>query len=605
MGYITFIADGKEINVYCGYISNIVIQDNHVVNMALSNPRIEYNGDSFRKKLNLQTVKTLSLKKKDGTEVPFTITESTIYAVPMSARFKRDGTRFIFVDGAVQGEKFTRRRFQNNTMGFETIISDELNTPLYYSSLATITNFKTGIVVGYDYQIFQTPNTNVLTFFSAPLFKNLNWCPQISDGDEIGGNALFYPFLISRGKFSFPTRGTRLKGDDIRYPAISGESLYITAYGTWAFNDKQRGMIWDNKLNSDGYFPLSEQNYLSSIVLNNSDITPPPDEVDEPDEGGDGDEDDSTDNIPLPIPPPIFPTASKLFTLYTIQPDQLEQLGSILWSETFKDTIFGVNQSPVDAIIDIFALPIRDMDGSTRTVTIGNTETTMQATVPTDWTITINCGNLYVQRYYDDFIDYMAKYEIYLPFIGLRSFNTDLTGTTINLQYIIDLLTGNCTAFIYDVNGKNGLSSCLYTFNGNCSYSIPYTAQNLRNQAVKRLSGIGNTVISAAQGNIMGVARNMLGYGLNELESQANIQTEDTGGCASYLNIMIPFIIATRVKKHKNNYYEKLGNIYYFPTTYSNLIGYTEIVNPNLKLNNLTIEENSMINDLLQKGVIF
>ena len=78
-----------------------------------------------------------------------------------------------------------------------------------------------------------------------------------------------------------------------------------------------------------------------------------------------------------------------------------------------------------------------------------------------------------------------ANVQLYLPFIGYVHLNTaDVWGKTITISYKFDILQGSCVANIGV--GNNGT---IYSFEGMCKYSIPFTtAIDHSNQAL--LSGI-------------------------------------------------------------------------------------------------------------------
>lgn len=619
MAYITFIADGEEVNVYCGYISGVAVNGVTLI-PTQSKPVVRYTGDRLSEKIDLDKVQNLSIKTESG-NIPLQRYQDTLYRLPASTSFLRRGDQFLFSEDSVKCEPQTRIRFtgqngfilswfkgnlMNNIAGAYTINN--------ISSVTTPNQLNIGLF-DIDLMPFQISDTKVI-FLTPTHFTPLNWLNLQRSADEAGGGTE-YPVWSIFGSLKFPKKNEKLYSENTVNPPYTTGGLnqlftgeqYITSVGnTLVINSGLRGIQWQNVIQYNNP-QIQSRIYMYWFIMNNimanNDITEPPDTPDN-DDGGDGDEDDSTDNVDIPEPPSIFPTNSKLFTLYRLETSQLDQLGGLLWSKDFMDTIFGVNQSPIDAIIDIYALPISDLSGTYELVKVGNTNTQISAQIPSKWTVTINCGNLYLQRYYDDFVDYMASYQIYLPFIGLRPLTTDLTGSTLNVQYIIDLLTGNCTAFIYDVQGKTGLSSCLFSYNGNCSYSVPYTGQNLRNQAVKRLSGYAGTVQSIVTQDWGGLIKNVKDYGLNEFATQGQgIVTEDTGGCSAYLNVMCPFVIVTRVKKHKNDYAEKVGKQFYSNSFYSDLQGFTRLVDPHLSFSNLTDEENKRINQILSEGVIF
>lgn len=62
----------------------------------------------------------------------------------------------------------------------------------------------------------------------------------------------------------------------------------------------------------------------------------------------------------------------------------------------------------------------------------------------------VDCGTVTLTRKYNNAIDYNAKVQIYLPFIGLQTLDTSrVIGKTISLIYRADFITGQCLAVLY------------------------------------------------------------------------------------------------------------------------------------------------------------
>lgn len=611
MGYIKFIQDGIEKKLYCGYMTGIVVT-NGSLNPALSKPRIQYLGDRFKDVVDIE--KPLSIEY-GGIIRNVSRSSQDVYTIPKNTKYAYVGGSFRILNTPLKADLRHIIRYSiNGVFSIQCTDGDDNYAPTSVFSLLsppTITdpvNIGTRINNWYDMMAFQT-NADTLLFMSPTNFTDLKNLYEQTDGEEpkIGD----VPFNYAFGKWRYLTqhRGLYTNGDvlpvEINTLRPIEMSLKTIARG---YSQSTIGCTWQNYLIKK-YTTTPEINheYISysivpDFILYNNEVTPPPNDG-EDEGGGDGEKDDTSDTIDPPVPSPIIPTKSKLFTLYRIQPSQLDDIGSLIWNKSFVDTIFGVNVSPIDTIIDMYALPIGDIKGTYTNIAIGNKTTEISAQVPNTWFISIDAGSIYIQRYYDDFVDYNEKYNIYLPFIGFKEISNIILGSSITLQYNIDLLTGNCAAIINVMNDK--LKSATYIYEGNCSYNIPYTAQNLRNQASKRISGVEKFVNATASANPVSMVTSVVDFLNNELSAQANILTQDSGGCAGYLGIMTPFIIVYRIKKHMNNYAKFNGNIVLSDSNYNELIGYTEIYSPHMEIAGCTEYEKNEIERLLASGVIF
>ncbi len=103
-------------------------------------------------------------------------------------------------------------------------------------------------------------------------------------------------------------------------------------------------------------------------------------------------------------------------------------------------------------------------------VMLGGYTTNVESGVIESDTITVSCGDITVNEVYENENDYKnTQCEIYLPFIGNNTVNTaDIMNKVINLEYRINVITGDCLAIL-----KAG-GIVVNTFSGNCSFTIPY-----------------------------------------------------------------------------------------------------------------------------------
>lgn len=123
-----------------------------------------------------------------------------------------------------------------------------------------------------------------------------------------------------------------------------------------------------------------------------------------------------------------------------------------------------------------------------------------------------------IPAHFNNFLDY-APYtdiELYLPYIGFVNLDpVEVMGKSLTIQYAVDYMTGNATAYILRPNA-DGVDELIMTCEGRIAIDIPVTARNAAEVArnilmtgVNSAGGLINAGASIAQiatGNIVGGA---------------------------------------------------------------------------------------------------
>lgn len=86
--------------------------------------------------------------------------------------------------------------------------------------------------------------------------------------------------------------------------------------------------------------------------------------------------------------------------------------------------------------------------GSTDVIRCGNYNTGVSCHQPDTDKITLDFGTAVVPAHNEDNTDYESEIQIFLPFAGFVTLNTDYAGKTIGLQYVINVVTGNGVALL-------------------------------------------------------------------------------------------------------------------------------------------------------------
>ena len=332
-----------------------------------------------------------------------------------------------------------------------------------------------------------------------------------------------------------------------------------------------------------------------------------------PSDGQDSGNDDNTtpdDNTPTPTPiPPIIDiggSASALYTVYNPSKNNLNALGTYLWTSAILEQLVRIfTNNPMDAIISLHSIYCSPSLGANSNIKLGYLDAGSGTNCPTvnSQFVSIDCGNVDIPEYFGDCRDYSpyTNVTIFLPFIGFRTVKTeDIVAGRINIKYNIDVLTGSCVAIV-SVR-KKGVSYTLYTFEGNCSMNLPLTGAD----HTRMIAGLSSAVLGGVTG---GVAGAVMG-GVNAMASgsfQANIQRSGSfSGNAGAMSIKKPYIIVNRDYIYDAESYNEL---YGFPANISTRLGdcsgYNRVKSVHVdSISNATKEEKNEIESILRSGFI-
>lgn len=159
--------------------------------------------------------------------------------------------------------------------------------------------------------------------------------------------------------------------------------------------------------------------------------------------------------------------------VYLVTLDELAEFsGKRFFKETGTDPSTG---APIYENIDLgtYVNKIRRVytnigASSTDVIRCGNYNTGVSCHQPAQDKITIDFGTAVVPAHNEDNTDYESEIQIFLPFAGFVTLNTDYAGKTIALQYVINVVTGNgvallsCNGVVFQVEETEPSSEIIY-----------------------------------------------------------------------------------------------------------------------------------------------
>ena len=344
--------------------------------------------------------------------------------------------------------------------------------------------------------------------------------------------------------------------------------------------------------------------------------------------------------------------------VYVIASNDFVNLISQLWdamalvpagdplNEYVLDTFLTVN--PIDAILSAKYFPLSaDVGGSSTTVKLGKYDTQIPCKDLLLNQKKVDCGSVLIfptfGNGYSNWIDRLCTITLYLPFCGSVSLDPELyMGRYVNVEYAIDLLTGNCSAYV-SYTSDNGRKVITDIASGNCAIDMPITGiQHMTldsqlynateqikamkvNNAVAGMKGIAGLGLSVASGNAIGSAASALSLGStiyntmhNEAVAEYNLDHTQlpvkmigtTGACTGAMCELTPQIIFERPRLPDNtvfsekSYAHTVGYACCISSTISHFHGYAEFASADHSGFSATASEKNAIMAALQSGVI-
>lgn len=298
-------------------------------------------------------------------------------------------------------------------------------------------------------------------------------------------------------------------------------------------------------------------------------------------------------------------TTGLLTCTYALTAERCRLLGQKLWTQAYFD-ILKVQDNPIQNIVSIKAFPF-SMSGTDSTIMIGNVDMGVNGSKLATNVKRIAVGSIYFAEYYHNFLDFspFSSAQIFLPYIGFKQVDLNkVLRKTVNVEYIVDLLTGACRARLF-VNGLETSKTLVAEYDGTMGIDIPLASsdraqldtQHLMSVASGFVGGAKNGAIGAAEGVITGIA--------NALTDNYNSSATGGSPCVSSYDTNTVFVIFDRPtisSESENGFAHTFGLMCNQFWSIGKLSGYTEISNIDLTGMMITEQEETEIRNILKTG---
>lgn len=202
-----------------------------------------------------------------------------------------------------------------------------------------------------------------------------------------------------------------------------------------------------------------------------------------------------------------FTGKAVLTKTYSMNAAKLANVGSKLWSQSYFD-VLKIQNNPIENIVGVKWFPF-SVSGVSEDIVVGNVNFGIQAG-KIDTLYTINVGSVkYTAKKPSSptFLD-MSPYTIlklHCPYVGILQLDaSECMNRTINLKYVVDLVSGDCIAYVYLDAGKMPY----LTASGHVGVDIPLTASD-RIQTEMRAASTAISAVTGAAAHVM--SRDYLG----------------------------------------------------------------------------------------------
>jgi hypothetical protein len=409
-------------------------------------------------------------------------------------------------------------------------------------------------------------------------YAGMTGCAVLLQGDEEDAHFFFTDsIMVGAGTFSYD-------GDD-----WFGFNYYMAKHRWDGEADRTSGAIFG--------IEMSQLNdYFGGVFIPEEKEDPNEEHAPDPDDpnpgpggggGGGGEGEHRLPDDPILIPPLPFlgPASVSWLTVYMMTKEDINEFGQELVSPTPFQQLKQYFNNPLDAIVSIMMVPAAGGIRYAKTPIIHGTP---------DYTWSrsfmaiggqyarVNCGIIRIEPYWDSAFDFdpYTRFTIFLPFIGYKTLKADdIMGANIEVEYHIDVCTGDCIAFIV----RSAASTMIYgpmaqqviaQFNGNCGVRVPIgrVSHDAAVDASMRLMSTGIGIAGGAAmaglglvdaGNIsMSQASNQISGGaMSAINAQKRTieRSGALGGCAGYMGVLKPYLIRQIPRQYLPDNYKELN----------------------------------------------
>ena len=265
------------------------------------------------------------------------------------------------------------------------------------------------------------------------------------------------------------------------------------------------------------------------------------------------------------------------------------------------------NKGLIDYIVSVHLIPVNITGGATEDIKIGpRTITGVLARPITEDVIEFDCGTVHVDEYYTNYVDYMTRCRVYIPFYGFVTIKPEYwQSADISLKYLWNVMDGSFIAKLYSTVTRHQVpfTSIIGQYSGCACVHMPLSGANYANMFAQ-LTGAGAGIqMAAASGNVAVAATSALA--LSGMNTSGEMQSSNAYNASSaFYGHATPFLIIERPVSHfSTGYVYEQGLPLIITKRIGNCSGLTICENPIITFA-CSDEEAKEIKAALKEGVI-
>lgn len=262
--------------------------------------------------------------------------------------------------------------------------------------------------------------------------------------------------------------------------------------------------------------------------------------------------------------------------------DLIEWLGKTI--QAFSDSVW--NKGLIDYIVSIHLIPVDVTAGALEDIKVGpRTMTGILARPISSDVIEIDCGTIHVDEFYTNYVDYMTRCKVYIPFYGMVTIKPEYwQSADLQLKYIWNVMDGSFIAQLYSTINRHQkpCKVMIGQYSGNACVHMPLSGSNYASMFATLAGSAGGIAAGVASGNVAVAASSAMSLA-GSLSGDMQ-QSNSYNASSAFYGHSKPFITIERPVSHfSEDYVTEQG----LPLLISKQIGECE---------GLTICENPILN---------
>ena len=288
-------------------------------------------------------------------------------------------------------------------------------------------------------------------------------------------------------------------------------------------------------------------------------------------------------------------------------PTQLSDVGEVL--AAVGQSIW--NSKLIDYVISVHCVPTDVPAGTLQNIKIGTrTLTTINGRPITNEYVDFDFQSITIDEYYHNYIDYMCRFTLYLPFYGFVSLKPEeILGGSIQVKYRFNVIDGSFMAYILCTCARSKMQNTLIgQYGGSAIVHLPVSNLSYSSMFASMIGGSATAAAGMASGNIGAMVSGALteASGIAQALQGGDVKKSNSyNASSSFMTRRKPYIIVERpISSFSTLYNQENGlpsNIVY---PIGACEGFTQVNNAILDGIPCTDQEKERLRAMLREGII-